>query len=368
MKASKLFLLFFMIISLVACGTKKNSTIQQDTAVEPITHKNFQTWYYFSDEGIHLAKSASAIPQKDFLPWTESVRVSDIGFINGSPAFLINKLGLMIQENGSDAYVLKTDSLFKDSTAGGLYKTEFGSSIRFYIDTNFNEQGYANRTPFLVTYNEARQNFMISVRASDFGLPETAQCISLDRVDLQWLAAFKNLSNSKVVFSYFQFDSFPQPLDPNTSNSKNTIQSISNDTYQRKLSPLPWNKAPEQLQDLLAHIPATTGLHIKISSRALKSNQIYSRASDLETIEGFAFVSDDKTAVLFTDGTFYMSTDNSSSQHKSIKLPALSNGYAYSGFVLKNKTLLAAWEEKRFYEIGRSGLLEINLPDELYLK
>lgn len=51
---------------------------------------------------------------------------------------------------------------------------------------------------------------------------------------------------------------------------------------------------------------------------------------------------------------------------KAYKLPPLSGGYRYTGFLVSGTVLLAAWEEQRFYETGRAGILEIPLPNEVY--
>ena len=80
-------------------------------------------------------------------------------------------------------------------------------------------------------------------------------------------------------------------------------------------------------------------------------------------VEGRALVSGHETAAPFADGSFYFRPAKSDAKVAHLQLPALSRGYVYTDFVIAGKKILAAWEEQRFFETGRAGLLEITLPD-----
>ncbi len=58
---------------------------------------------------------------------------------------------------------------------------------------------------------------------------------------------------------------------------------------------------------------------------------------------------------LLPDGTL-LSTRRSGTAIQRLRLPALPDGYRYAGFLLHGTRLLAAWEERRFFEVGEAGV------------
>lgn len=326
-------------------------------------------WYYFSDTGIHAASNPSEIPAKAFKPWTEAVRVADAAVINGMPSLLINKLGIMTTGSNSESPALHTSTeLFPSNTAGGIYKPENGTFVRLYRNSFFsgkNGKADENKTdsPCLARYEQDKGIFTSYLTASNFGLPKEAQCVALDRIGSMWYASFKNEHDGKVEFTYLEFAAIPEKKDDPGSVDLSGVQKISSDSYQKSVTPFSFKDAPEQLASILSDIPAGTGFSLKVYSPDGESAQSYVKAGEGTPVDGTAFVSDAKTAVLFADGTFYYRADNASGKAQVLHLPSLTRGYVYTSFILTGNRLLAAWEEQRFFETGRAGLLEITLPD-----
>jgi hypothetical protein len=354
---------FAIIASGCAGRTASNGTVQGAPAKERGT-----LWFYFSDSGIHQAKSPAEIPARKFLPWTEAVRVSDAAIVDNAPALLINRLGLMTTGSSGGASALHTDSLFSQATAAGICKTETGAAIRFYRNSFFAGDGSAASSGgiFLAKYDTAAGTFSVLLKAADLGQDSEAQCVALDRLDSDWFASFKTDKGGKVEFSYLKFAQIPERSASDAAPDISGVKKISKDEYQRSMTPTAVANGPEALASLLAKVPSQAPLNIRVYSRSMKSTRIYARTGEGEALEGSAYVSDDKSAVLFADGTFYLCPDNSSGKVHTIKLPALSQGYVYTTFILTGNTLLAAWEEQRFFETGRAGILETTLPDGVY--
>lgn len=321
-------------------------------------------WYYFSDTGIHPAPNPADIPARSFLPWTEAVRVSDAAIVNSVPALLINRLGLMTSGTGTEAPALHTDSLFAGSTAAGILRTESGTAIRLYRNSFFGDGTASGDGTFLADYDTATGTIRQSLSARDFALDDAAQCVALDRIGSMWYASFKLEKAGKVDFTYLEFESFPKKSE--SSYDLSGIRKISSESYQKSVAPFYWSDAPDQLKSLLANLPETTAFTLKVYSRSARSTQTYLRQGEGTPVDGYAYLSDDTSAVLFADGTFCYSADNSSGKTQTLKLPALSSGYVYTAFVISGKSLLAAWEEQRFFETGRAGLLATALPDTVY--
>ena len=85
---------------------------------------------------------------------------------------------------------------------------------------------------------------------------------------------------------------------------------------------------------------------LQVYSPTTRSTQIYTRKGDGTAVDGYAYITDDLAAVLFSDGTFYYSGDNSGGKTQISKLPSLSAGYVYTNFVISGKSLLTSWEEQ----------------------
>lgn len=356
---------------LVLAGCAKSGPSGADSADVQAETAPGSGWYYFSDSGIHAAKSPSDIPARAFVPWTEAVRVSDAAVIDGTPTFLINHLGLMTGASEDTASALHTDSaLFPAMTAAGVYHTERGTGIRVYRNSFFSETG--GKTPpsgnavCLAGFDGDTGTFPVLLRAADLGLPENAQCVALDRIGSMWYASFKYEAQGKVEFAYLEFSSFPKKNAETGAYDLSGIRQISAEGYRTSVSPFPYADAPDQLKSALSRLPPDTAFSLRVYSRAAASSQTYVRSGAGTPVDGSAFVSDERTAVLFADGTVYFSPNNAPADNQVFHLPALSRGYVYTNFILSGAKLVAAWEEQRFYETGRAGLLEITLPDTLY--
>jgi len=330
-------------------------------------------WYYFSDSGIHPAQNPAEIPARTFVPWTEAVRVSDTAIIDGIPAFLINRLGLMTTGSGDAPPALHTDAaLLSSATAAGIYRPGTETEVRLYRNSFFTGSDKTaagadeNGSACLARFDPATGTFSVSLTAADFGLPRDAQCVTLDRIGSMWYAAFKYEQNSKVQFSYLEFESFPVRKAAGESADFTGTAKISADAYRKSVTPFPWRDAPESVVSVLSGVPATTGFNLRVYTPLSRSTETYIRSGEGTPVDGTAFVSDDKTAVLFADGTFYLGNGDTSGKVQVLQLPTLSNGYVYTSFVLSGKKLLVSWEEQRFFETGRAGLLEIALPDAIY--
>lgn len=361
-----------LLLASFSCKSRTTSQIQPDvsaneTEKSEMSKESSSRWFYFTENGIHKVSSPSEIPSTPFKPWTEAIRVSDVAIINSSPVLLINHLGIMTSGSAGAPPALHKDSMFTGHTAAGLYRTEQGTAIRLYQNSFFSEsKTNTYSSPCLALYDSIAGTFSPLLRAEDFGLDNTNQCVALDRIGSRWYASFKSETTSKVEFTYLEFEDFPKFEDNSSTLVHSGARKISSETYQESVRPFPLSRAPEQLLELLSAIPESTSVNIKLYSRSTKSVQKYTREGNTVPVDGNAFVSEDRTAVLFSDGTFLFRPDNSSSNRTILKLPSLSSGYVYTTFVLSGKTLLAAWEEQRFFETGRAGLLENPLPNAVY--
>lgn len=360
----------------ISCGSRsegpkageQESLAETGTELDQKRARGEPLWYWFSEAGIHFASNPAEIPSRPFVPWTEAVRAVDAGMIDSEPALLINRLGIMTSVTGESA-LYGDQSLFTPLTAAGMYRSGDSELVRLYRNSVFSPKPGSQSAPdtagvFLARFAPEKGTYSAYLTASDLGLPREAQCVALDRIGSMWYAAFKWDSGQRVEFAYLEFPAIPGK-DPSGSVDVSNVRKIDAEAYQTSVAPFPFSAAPEQLQKALGIIPADAALAVKVYSSSGGSTQRYLREGAGMPLQGTAFLSDTRTSILFEDGTFYdLSSEAERGETKgnplkALKLPSLSPGYVYSSFMISNSTLIAAWEEQRFYETGRSGLLEI---------
>jgi len=355
------------LILVSGCANRKDSPSSDSRSTPQTGTENAKTrWYYFSASGIHEAASPSEIPATDFKPWTEATRVTDAAMVGDRPVLLINRLGLMEMGTANEPPALRTDSLFANVTAAGLCKTGETTAIRAYRNSFFATANETGANDWLVAYDDATGRFNGLLSAADIGLPSEAQCVALDRVGSMWYASFKIEKAGKVDFTYLEFESFPARSATGAAPDLAGVRKITKDAYQKSVEPFSFADLPETLAFVAKAIPETTPARLRVWSRSARQAQTWARSGEGTILDGCAWTSDERVAVLFADGLLFYKADPTSEKPAVVQLPKLSRGYVYTSFVMTGDKILAAWEEQRFFETGRSGLLETTLPDGIY--
>ncbi len=341
---------------LCACTSR---TAENNTAPENAVPGTGRPWYYLTEQGIHAAASPSDIPPRPFVAWTEAVRVADTAVLPDGPVFLINRLGIMTPGSENLSPVLATEpSFFFGKTAAGFVLTGNHTAVHTYRNSFFADKATRAPDTFLVRYEPFTTAFSPLSHISNLALPEGTQCSGLDLVGDRWYGAFKIEQDNQVDFQYRIFSVMPPEQDPDPAG----ITFITAAEYRNAVAPRPLSDLPEQIFTLLSRIPDDISLSIKLYPSRKGTTTTYLRGTSEHSRNGYAIDTGSSQAVLFSDGTLYI-------RQKTVrifKLPALAAGYQYTGFLISGTVLLAAWEEQRFFETGRAGILEIMLPDGVY--
>lgn len=363
-------LIAFILCSSCARGAKGESATQTEN--DPAATVVSSGWYYLTEAGIHAAQSPADIPQASFKPWTESVRAVDMAYIDGRPAILVNRLGVMLGKTSQEGAIFhRLPREFADATAGGFVVQDGEYGVRLYRNETFyrnggengNAGGNASHTPdvipFLLRFGGQSGVFEPWLYARDLGASEIAHCVALDRVGPKWYASFKSETSSRVDFTYLEFDS----LRIGESSVKPAIRAIDADSWREAVRPFAFSELPSALAALFVSVPDDTALSIRARGLTEGFAAVWTREGEGQSLTVEAIVAKRQAAALFSDGTFIVSNG---SDAKAFKLPKLSPGYAYGVFMITAGSLVAAWEEQRFFETGRTGLLEIALPEGIY--
>ncbi len=349
--------------ALASCTGRDGAATVKTPDTEPA---QTSPWYYFSESGLRSVQNPAAIPFGGFSPWTEATRVTDCGFDDSRPVLLVNRFGLILSGSDGKPEIIEGGQWFQDRTAGALYKSEQGLSARLYRNSFFGDttRKIPEREPFFTLVDTGAESVRDQFYPSDLGLDNSAQCVALDRIGSMWYASFKQETADRIDFTYLEFESFPLSDGAEASGTTSRPRRITADAYRASVKPFPIKDAVQPVRDIISALPPESALQLRYYSPLSPAVQIFSRPGSEPALQGTILHYDGKTALLFSDGTFYFSEEEREGI-RALTLPKLSRGYVYGPFIIEGQRLLASWEEQRFFETGRAGLLEVNLADVL---
>ena len=368
---------YILLLALICISCSKNSKLNEQ--IEPI--KKFHTWYYFSEKSftqIDLPQNAPKIVEK---AWTETTRISSI--INDEKRnvtyALVNRMGLLIlDDSGNDIKLFSDSSVFDFNTADSLILSEDIPVFYLYKSSFFNE-GNAKKDenelnisrPFLVEFNQNNGIFYPLVSYENLGLKKEDQITSFYWDGKTWTCSAKSLLEERVDFLYFIWEPLLPltELSPALGSSLFQVQTVSEEKFKQLTMPSLFTDSPQELKDLLESIPKEISFYIVWKdSNGFSAKSFYNPGNEKKPLNAKACVNkkNNLIAAVFADGTTYM---KNLENDKSIafKLPLLPKGFVYGDFALTKNSLYIAWEESKFYKVGRAGFMRIEL-DNLFSK
>ncbi|MGP1438029.1 MAG: hypothetical protein ACTTKH_03040 [Treponema sp.] len=372
-KASLLVLLFLVLM--VSCNKNKNKTIQETEELSKT--KTTVQLYYFSQkpldnttEHLHNISSINKCPKCDFLPWTESTRISGMGFFDGEACFIVNKVGIFpFSSIFNQSVTIFSNSLFPFFTASGFYNTDIGFLVKSYKNTmfesigNFEEDKLTHEElPILNRYNPITKDLESILFPHHFALPAYASLTELS-YNTQWLASFKLDDGKNIQFRYFKFNNINDILNANYTP-------ITADVFMEAMLPIledgaRFSSLPEPIISLIKsmeeksvsieYFDSNYPSPIKIIRNTGKANNF-----EVSEYEAVAFSNRTKDSVVYAlllnNGKLYIYETKTKDIHI-YSLPKLPKDFSYTYFTLQDNIVLAGWEEKDFFECGRTGLI-----------
>lgn len=324
-----------------------------------------------NNEIIKETKGFDKVPRRGNLPWTESIRISGLGFFNEEPFFVVNKVGIFSFSNVF-CPPLRTFSneLFPLFSASDFYNTDIGFLLRSYKTNIFDELNNAEQElnsnielPILNRYNAITQDLEAVFFPHHFTLPYYASLTSLIYNDA-WYACFKIDNGQKVEFRYFKFNNMSDILNA-------TYEPIKENSFRVAVSPLKeederflslnqsFIKLFKKMKEKNVLVEYFDPNHFS-SIRVIKSKD--GRFEDIDA-EGIAFCSATHSAILLENGKLYLNIEKEGQESlmNTYILPNLPQNFVYKYFAIYDDVLLASWEEEDFYECGKAGFITIPL-------
>ncbi len=379
--------LFIFTLLIFACNLKNSSKTTEVIAetqmpeIKPIPKKSHK-WYYFTYDGFKQVSLPQKAPQVLLKPWTEAIRISS-GITIGTEGFLtVNKLGLLNCEpqDENQAKLSVDNQFFANLTVDNMTSLDGFPVFHVYKNPEFNSVANTNSNhPFLVQYHPESSVFMPLLFTEDLDYSTGIEVSDVIYNNSEWTVTLKSADSSKKEFEYLTFSSYESLIntEPNKRKDIITATEITEGEYRSKLLPKNFSQAPEKVKSLLSRLPETFEYFIEIAepNLGIKSSYIKKSSKNTESsipMEAQVLLNDTFSLAVFTDGTTFF---EGAIQDKYVinngnpvafRLPKLPMGFSYSTIIVENNILYVAWEEKVFYEVGRTGFLTVDLEKVFY--
>lgn len=363
----------------------KNKTKKVQAAEIPQAQEKI-TWYYFSDGTFRKTEKPSSVPEAQFKPWTEAVRISEAsctdptGLETPKGIALVNRSGVLVFDN-DHINLYRDNEIFSGTTASNL--VFFGNTPVFsvYRSSFFNERKnpVSSLHTFLVQFNCAQNVCYPILTVENLGLSQTSEVTDVVWNGQFWTCSIKDTGTEKIQFSYLTF----QPKEPITSIYPTTakdsifISDTTMDAFRQIKAPENFSKAPARIKELLSTLPENLKYSVTVNTASGFSSRTFLHGAtkeDSPDLRATALLCDTWGACLFADGTLFLngalydSRILNHGKNLGLRLPKLPSGFVYSGFTISGTKLYAAWEETSFFSTARSGFLCADLNEILYKK
>ena len=354
---------------------KETQTASQEPLSEPVRTSHWH--YFYSDRDgylqLHAADTISEIPETEFKPWTEALRVADCSLAKETPLFLINKCGLYpLSALQSNMRMPIRHQLFAHTSAGDIYMVNGSYFIRIYQNTDFSPQQKADNTVFLLRTDSADGEYTPVADVTSLHIPKEGQCKTLEHVNGEWYAGFKADTGSEVSFFYIgstQFDIFMQ------NDAFKHIEQLSPEAFRAACEPASYRQMPDIVKDLAETINTDTDLYLKLITEDSIHGVTFLKPASINTpgdqkdkipLNGYALQytqdgSKQNAAILLPDGTLKLNTHKDGISER--RLPLLPQSYNYTAFIISGTEITAAWEETAFYAVGRTGIFTADIRE-----
>lgn len=373
-----------MIFSFLWAGCRKKNIIKNyDSEItEKIELKTTNhTWFYFTENGYEKIDKIQNVSEKKFEPWTEAQRISSANCTEKNAFAVVNRLGILCFED-ENIHFAKDVNLFSQRTAGNLVFLNETPVFSLYKSSFFNDSiksaEYKNDFEnhlFLVQFdNEAKISYPL-INCNNISKIPNSEVIDFVWDGLNWLCCIKSFTESQTIFSYISFVPTVSllSLSPATANGNLSIAESSVEDFRKAKQQLDYSFAPERVKSILAGFSKEIPFTIEVKTAGGCSARKYlNKPSETEFLKAKAILAESWSAALFEDGTMFIEGALPGKyilrggKPVAVRLPILPQNFVYSDFVISGTSLYAAWEEKSFYETGRSGFIYVNLDNTLY--
>jgi len=350
------------------------SAVQPLSAERPLAvlqAGEYPLWFQFTDDGPILIESIEdACLSAAFIPWplTRHIRfilarddevmmaVNRDGFISLTPwrgaPFQSGKAG----NDGIGLYRLPGGEDWQRYTTGAFFLSgeDRKPLALLYRDDRFVDSGQPVPQARLWTFDlRAASPYTMAMPALDAFPPEEGWNIDTLRrgPDANWYFRAARKTEAQPEIRMLRAGDFTMPG-----------EQVSLGAFQNSAMPEPVTAAPEALGEMLGIVFSESAYSAAlVVSPEFQSARLFAANPDISAIAGFysgAFF----LAVSAGGEAFYIETEDASVRAASARrfsLPALPEGFVYTGIAMISGAVFASWEEQEGYSIGAAGFMVI---------
>jgi hypothetical protein len=327
-------------------------------------------WYAIDSGKFHSVPDIERLKKPSFLPWTIQERVSDIAYDSGKIVIGINGYGVAFLEEdkgtNQEFHYFFDRALFSERTLTMLLP--FGDEIccHFYINTSLGAgpAGKASRAGCNFAFFPAQgvlDRFMPYILPSETDQDGYEAVGFLPATKIDWYIEWKK-AGAVTRFRYSQYE---------MSGSRETA--ISREQYRDAYSFKNVNlgSVPRAIKLLAREIKKrdlpdaeSTSYHFLTKDKETNLVTRYESKGDADPRDDsfeirnvFMFI-DERNAYALSDKAILWMEQASTDIHE-IELPAMPDGFRYTGLFVSDRSILLSFEESSFFKTGNAGLLVI---------
>lgn len=326
------------------------------------------SWYQLHAGGFQRLERPGAGLAIAFRPWTVQGRVADMAFMTGALYCGINGSGIAavtLGPDGTPAFTYHLDSLiFAHRTITTLIPRPGALTVHLYYNALLNDAPQQDLTLTgisLVSFLPAKADFAFLVPPFQRKNPEYEAVgfapITENRFAFEW----KFTDPGETRFAYTRFDA------DTLAEAKETREG-----YLGALGvpSIGGNAVPAELgaffalcKGALAPTPTGTSLQFVLRSHTGAVRRVFRSAAESDAAVVIpVFDAGSARLALLPGGRVLSAPAGAGGSPRTVNLPALPGGFRYGDIVKSGDWLVVTWEESRFTDVGRAGIVLVRFP------
>jgi hypothetical protein len=355
-KPSRLALIAAAAVVVAAACTRAPQPVAAPGAPAP-------AWYVL-DAGRFAPLAGGPLPSAPapaMLPWTAQERVAGFARLGAAVYAAVNGQGVAavtVDGDGARFDYLYDKAVFRGRTFKTLIAEGGALLCHVYKDALFDVPGGDAAAPNLVRMRPGAQGFEMdfvrtSLQAAEPGWqPVSVVRVRADQAAVLYLIEWKRAAADTVEFAYTS-------LDLSTGREARITREEFRAAYRAEaldgFAPRPGSAADLLVSRIAAETPAGQYLHVEVEGSGGPRHFVRLPAGGGESALTVTVVEVGGDALaLVPDGALLRARGGVVS---SARMPALPQGYVYTGFAALGDTIVASWEQADFFKVGRAGLV-----------
>jgi hypothetical protein len=301
-----------------------------------------------------------------FRPWTVQGRVADMAFMSGTLYCGLNGSGIasiVLGASGVPSFTYHADTLiFAHRTITTLIPREMGLMVHLYYNALLNDAPQQDLTLTgisLVSYLPAKADFVFLIPPFQRKNPDYEAVgfapVTENQFDFEW----KFTDAGETRFAYTRYNADTQAEEKETRDAY--LRALGVPSISGEAVPADLGAFFALCRTSLPASPPGTSLQFVLRSQSGAVRRIFRSASESDAAVVVPVFEEPGTRLALLSGGRVLRAP-AGAPARIIDLPALPRGYRYADVMKSGTCLIVPWEESRFTDVGRAGILVYRLP------